>query len=114
VPAQGAGEGRNGAAQSGGFSLHAGLDIQSGHRAKFGTTHIVLVPLDLMARLAALVPSPRMHLIRYQGVFAPHSRLRAAVTPEEERVGNQVERSTCGGCTAAGREPCGRCQDRWR
>jgi len=46
-----------------------------------GTTHIVLEPLDLMARLAALVPPPRMHLTRYHGVFAPHSRLRAAVTP---------------------------------
>jgi hypothetical protein len=43
-----------------------------------GTTHIVLDPLDLMARLAALVPPPRMHLTRYHGVFAPHSRLRAA------------------------------------
>lgn len=27
-----------------------------------GTTHIVLEPLDFMARLAALVPPPRMHL----------------------------------------------------
>jgi hypothetical protein len=34
-----------------------------------------------MARLAALVPPPRMHLTRYHGVFAPHSELRAAVTP---------------------------------
>ncbi|WP_418888732.1 transposase [Methanothrix soehngenii] len=42
-----------------------------------GTTHIVLEPLDLMARLCALVPPPRMHLTRYHGVFAPHSRLRA-------------------------------------
>jgi hypothetical protein len=46
-----------------------------------GTTHIVLEPLDLMARLAALVPKPRMHLTRYHGVFAPHSQHRAAVTP---------------------------------
>ncbi|MCC7463191.1 MAG: transposase [Gammaproteobacteria bacterium] len=30
-----------------------------------GTTHIVLESLDLMARLAALVPPPRMHLTRY-------------------------------------------------
>jgi putative transposase len=45
-----------------------------------GTTHIVLEPLDLMARLAALVPTPRMHLTRYHGVFAPHSQYRAAVT----------------------------------
>jgi hypothetical protein len=45
-----------------------------------GTTHIVLEPLDLMARLAALVPKPRMHLTRYHGVLAPHSNYRAAVT----------------------------------
>jgi hypothetical protein len=36
---------------------------------------------DLMARLSALVPPPRMHLTRYHGVFAPHSQLRAAITP---------------------------------
>ena len=41
----------------------------------------MIEPLDLMARLAALVPPPRMHLTRYHGVFAPHSRLRAAITP---------------------------------
>lgn len=46
-----------------------------------GTTHIVLEPLDLMARLAALVPTPRMHLTRYHGVLAPHSQYRGAVTP---------------------------------
>jgi hypothetical protein len=36
-----------------------------------GTTHLVLEPLDLMARLAALVPPPRMHLTRYHGALAP-------------------------------------------
>jgi hypothetical protein len=46
-----------------------------------GTTHIVLEPPDLMARLAALVPTPRMHLTRYHGVLAPHSQYRAAVRP---------------------------------
>ena len=34
-----------------------------------------------MARLAALVPPPRVHLTRYHGVFAPHAARRAAVTP---------------------------------
>jgi hypothetical protein len=48
-----------------------------------GTTHIVLEPLDLMARLAALVPPPRMHLPPFHGVFALHSRLRVAVTPAQ-------------------------------
>ena len=45
-----------------------------------GTTHVVFAPLDFMARLAALVPKPRVHLMRYHGVFAPHSRWRALVT----------------------------------
>jgi len=59
-----------------------------------GTTHIVLEPLDLMARLAALVPPPRMHLIRYHGVFAPHSQLRAAVTPAHRGPGASKESSS--------------------
>lgn len=33
-----------------------------------GTTQIVLDPLGLMARLAALVPPPRMHLTRFHAV----------------------------------------------
>ena len=46
-------------------------------------------PLDLMARLAALVPPPRMHLTRYHGVSAPHSKLRAVVTPAHRGMGSQ-------------------------
>ncbi len=46
-----------------------------------GTTHIVLEPLHLIARLAALVPKPRVNLARCHGVFAPNSTLRAQVTP---------------------------------
>ncbi len=46
-----------------------------------GATHVVFEPLDFIARLAALVPTPRVHLTRYHGVFAPHSRWRALITP---------------------------------
>ena len=35
---------------------------------------IVLEPLDFIARLAALVPPPRVHLTRFHGVFAAHAR----------------------------------------
>ncbi|MBY4728844.1 transposase, partial [Burkholderia contaminans] len=38
-------------------------------------------PLDFIARLAALVPKPRVNLTRFHGVFAPNSRHRALVTP---------------------------------
>jgi hypothetical protein len=33
----------------------------------------------------------RMHLTRFHGVFAPHSRLRAAVTPAHRGVGSEAE-----------------------
>jgi len=46
-----------------------------------GTTHIILEPLDFIARLVALVPKPRGNLTRFHGVFAPNSRLREHVTP---------------------------------
>ena len=113
---------KDGVARTGGFTLHAGVGVAPGERAKRermcryasrppvaadrlvmmpsgllryalktpyrdGTTHIVLEPLELMARLAALVPPPRIHLTRYHGVFAPRAKLRAAVTPAHRGVG---------------------------
>jgi hypothetical protein len=34
-----------------------------------------------MQCLAALVPRPRLHLIRFHGVLAPNAKLRAAIVP---------------------------------
>ena len=34
-----------------------------------GTTHVVFEPLDFIARLAALVPNPRVNLTRYHGTI---------------------------------------------
>jgi hypothetical protein len=51
-----------------------------------GTTHLLMSPLEFMQRLAALVPRPRLHLIRYHGVLAPNARLRALVVPQEPEV----------------------------
>ena len=34
-----------------------------------GTTDVVLEPLDFIARLAALVPTPRVKLTRYHGAM---------------------------------------------
>ena len=45
-----------------------------------GTTRIVMSPLDLlmlMRSLAALVPRPRVRLIRFYGVLTPNPKLRA-------------------------------------
>lgn len=56
----------------------------------------MLEPLELIARLAALVPPPRMHLTRFYGAFAPHSRLRAAVTPAHRGAGAPTPLSPAG------------------
>jgi hypothetical protein len=46
-----------------------------------GTTHHVMSPLEFMQRLAALVPRPRLHLIRFHGVLAPNAKWRSKVVP---------------------------------
>jgi len=46
-----------------------------------GTTHVAFEPVDFIARLAALVPKPRVNLTRYHGVLAPNHRWRGLVTP---------------------------------
>jgi hypothetical protein len=46
-----------------------------------GTTSIELSPLALIARLAALVPPPRRHVVRYFGVLSSHATSRSEVVP---------------------------------
>jgi hypothetical protein len=42
-----------------------------------GTTHLLFEPIELLERLAALTPRPRINLVLHQGVLAPQSRWRA-------------------------------------
>jgi hypothetical protein len=104
-------------AESGSWSLHAGVRIRKGDRkgleqlARYllrppfaeerlerlpdgralyrfrrprmdGSTHLLLEPVELLEKLAALVPPPRAHLVHYSGILAPHSRLRSRVIPK--------------------------------
>jgi len=55
-----------------------------------GTTHVIFEPLDFIARLAALVPPPRLNLTRFHGVFAPNSPYRARITPARRGSGCQA------------------------
>lgn len=50
-----------------------------------GSTQVVLEPLDFIARLAALVPRPRLNLTRFHGVFAPNFKYRHKVVPRRPR-----------------------------
>src|SRR5262249_51967415 len=52
-----------------------------------GTTGIRLSPLELLEKLAALVPLPHVHLVRYGGCLAPHSHLRESVIPTPRQQG---------------------------
>ena len=52
-----------------------------------GTTGIRLAPLELLEKLAALVPLPHVHLVRYGGCLAPHSHLRGAIIPTPRQQG---------------------------
>lgn len=52
-----------------------------------GTTGIKLSPVELLEKLAALVPLPRVHLVRYGGCLAPHSPLRGAIIPTLRQQG---------------------------
>ncbi|MBP1688352.1 MAG: transposase Tn3 family protein [Deltaproteobacteria bacterium] len=45
-----------------------------------GSVSRMLTPLELIERLAALIPPPRRHRHRYYGVLAPNAPLRSAVT----------------------------------
>jgi len=59
-----------------------------------GTTHLVMSPLEFMQRLAALVPRPRLHLIRFHGVLAPNAKLRALVVPQGPQGTDVQEQAT--------------------
>jgi hypothetical protein len=60
------------------------------HRWRDGTTHVVFEPQELVEKLAALVPPPRFHLVRYHGILGPCAGERDRVVPgsakAEERV----------------------------
>ena len=72
------------------------LQLKSPYRD--GTTHIVMSAQEFMQRLAALVPHPRLHLIRFHGVLAPHAKLRAAIVPGGREVQSTGLRAHARGC----------------
>jgi hypothetical protein len=62
-----------------------------------GTSTISFTPRDFVARLCALVPPPRFHVVRYAGLFAAHARGRYALT------GRGLHDAPCTGDSAATR-----------
>ena len=56
-----------------------------------GTTHLVLSPLELIEKLAALVPPRRLNLIRYHGVLAPNASARNQIVPAQLVEATSIE-----------------------
>jgi hypothetical protein len=52
--------------------------------------------LELLEKLAAIVPLPRVHLVRYAGCLAPHSKLRDAIIPTLRQQGVDGEEAKTG------------------
>jgi hypothetical protein len=59
-----------------------------------GTVAIVLTAIQLVARLAALIPRPGQNQLRYHGVLAANAGDRAAIVPGGKGPGHQAEPET--------------------
>src|SRR2546426_1576268 len=46
-----------------------------------GTTHAIFEPLLFLEKLAALVPIPHVHLVRFHGLLAPAAKWRPSIVP---------------------------------
>ncbi len=61
-----------------------------------GGMGIVLEPVEFLAKLAALVPPPRAHLVRYHGVLGPHGSVRRQVVPARQEGDSCAKVRGCG------------------
>jgi hypothetical protein len=64
-----------------------------------GTTHLLFDPLELLERLAVLIPRPRINLILYHGVLGPRAAWRSLVVGPGNTA-NRGEASTADAPTA--------------
>ncbi|MFO0547525.1 MAG: transposase [Polyangiaceae bacterium] len=75
--------------------MRHGLPVRPDHRCSGQTAPgraprgLVLEPLDLCARIAALIP-PRFHMVRYHGVLSSHAKLRPEVVPPAAQAEQQA------------------------
>ena len=58
---------------------------------KNGATHLVMTPVQCLARIAAILPPPRFPLVRFAGVLGPSSSWRSAVVAMRPSVTSGAE-----------------------
>ena len=61
-----------------------------------GTWAVDMDPLSLLVRLAARVPPPRFHTVRYSGVLGSASKLRSAIVPKPKAKADDPRPDTDG------------------
>jgi Putative transposase len=62
-------------------SAHGQLLFELAHPRADGTTHLLLDPLELIEKIALLIPPPRFQTLRFHGVLGPRAAGRSAVIP---------------------------------
>jgi Putative transposase len=70
---------------------------------KNGAPHLVMTPVQCLARIAAIIPPPRFPLLRFAGVLAPGSSDR--VMQRRSRIQHRSERELCGRLSASSSTP---------
>ena len=63
-----------------------------------GTRAIRFEPIELLEKLASMVPKPRVNLLLYHGVFAPHARNRPGAVRSAPQ-GTRPRHTALGACT---------------
>jgi hypothetical protein len=63
---------------------------------------VIFEPVDLIGKLAALVPPPRFNLVRYHGILAPAARWRSRIVPAVSA--DECNYSSCSDCAVKKRE----------
>ena len=51
-----------------------------------GTAALKMTQMELMEKLAALTPRPRVHLTRFHGVLGPHYKYRKQIVPKKKKT----------------------------
>ncbi len=72
-------------------------------RRKEHGVELVMEPLEFIERLAALVPAPRRHQVRYHGTLAPNSAWRRLIVPGVKEAPPSAPPS-CGGLPTGERQ----------
>jgi len=62
--------------------------MSCGGRWRARRTHVIFEPLDFIAKLAALIPKPRVNLRRFHEVFASNSKHRVDVASAKRGKGS--------------------------